>query len=150
MSDFKLRSPQKNAVKPVSAGVSYDSGHQLSKVQQLLFPIKEVEVNGIPMGILSDGTPYLHLRGLARLCGVDHAALLRLSNNWGEEQAKPRGIRIKELLAEHGHVGDALNVQATTGVDTHVYTDSVCMALLEYYAFDAVQGSRETAEKNYR
>lgn len=30
-----------------------------------LFSVKEVEADGIRMGVLSDGTPYLTLRGLA-------------------------------------------------------------------------------------
>ena len=32
--------------------------------QMTLFPVTEVEVDGIGMGVLSDGTPYLTLRGL--------------------------------------------------------------------------------------
>lgn len=31
---------------------------------------KERDVEGIGMGVLSDGTPYLNQRGLAALCGV--------------------------------------------------------------------------------
>ena len=123
-----------------------------SKHQQLrLFPVKEVEVDGVQMGVLSDGTPYLHLRGLARMCGIDHAPLLRLANNWDDEKTKPRGLKITELLAAQGHPGDVLNIQTTTkGINTHVYTDSVCMAMLEYYAFESKEWSNETALKNYR
>lgn len=33
---------------------------------------KQAEVNGLEMGILSDGTPFLTGRGLASLCGVHH------------------------------------------------------------------------------
>jgi hypothetical protein len=144
---FPSRSPAKTTEKPSIAGTLTVAGHQLQ-----LFPIKEVEVDGIvAMGVLSDGTPYLTLRGLARMCGVDHAALLRLANNWDDEQTKPRGVKIKELLAAQGHQGTVLNVQTTTqGVDTHVYTDAVCMAVLEYYAFEATQGDSTTAIKNYR
>lgn len=32
---------------------------------------KEVEIDGIGMGVLTDGTPYLNARGLARMCGPD-------------------------------------------------------------------------------
>jgi hypothetical protein len=85
------------------------------------------------------------------MCGIDHTALLRMANNWSEEQAKPRGQKIKELLAAQGHPGNVLNIQnATPGMGTHVYTDKVCMAILEYYAFEATQGSNETALKNFR
>jgi len=145
------RSPQKSAAKQQGNGGLTPVGHQAEKVQLRLFPIKEVEVDGVPMGVLSDGTPYLHLRGLARMCGVDHAALLRLANNWDEEQTKPRGLKIKEFLAAHGHCGESLNLQTeSSGIDTHVYIDAVCMAILEYYAFEATQGSNETARRNYR
>ena len=34
---------------------------------------KERDVEGIGMGVLSDGTPYLNQRGLAALCGVQNA-----------------------------------------------------------------------------
>ncbi len=127
------------------------SGHRPTEAQLDLFPVTEVEVDGIQMGVLSDGSPYLTLRGLARMCGIDHAPLLRLTNNWSEEQSKPRGIKIKELLAVQGHKGDSLYVRTKTkGVETHAYTDAVCMAILEYYAFEATQGSSEIALKNYR
>jgi hypothetical protein len=125
-------------------------GRQLA-VQLNLFAVKEVKVDGIvAMGVLSDGTPYLTLRGLARMCGVDHMALLRLANNWSEERAKPRGAMILDLLQKQGHNGSSLNTQAAAGVETHVYTDAVCMAILEYYAFEATQGSNEIAQRNYR
>lgn len=47
--------------------------------QMPLFPVTEVEVDGISMGVLSDGTPYLTMRGLARMCGIDNSVLLRLA-----------------------------------------------------------------------
>ncbi|MBS7777670.1 hypothetical protein [Acidovorax sp. CCYZU-2555] len=119
--------------------------------QGLLFPVTEVEFDGVAMGVLSDGTPYLHLRGLARLCGVDSGMLSRLTSNWSEERTKPRGARINELLAEQNFFGNTLHV-LTVGPsgEVPVYTDAVCMALLEYYAFDAKQGSPEVAQRNFR
>jgi hypothetical protein len=33
---------------------------------------------------------------------------------------------------------------------TYAWPDTVCLAILEYYAFDAQQGDREQARKNYR
>lgn len=113
--------------------------------------MKEVEFDGVAMGVLSDGTPYLHLRGLARLCGVDHAALHRLASNWPEERLKPRGIKIQQLLTAQGYNNESLYIttQGLSG-ETPAYTDAVCMALLEYYAFDAKQGNPETAQNNFR
>lgn len=119
--------------------------------QQQLFPVAEVEFDGMTMGVLSDGTPYLHLRGLARLCGVDHSVLQRLSANWPEERLKPRGAKIQEVLVAQGASTEALHIW-TTGMfgDTHAYADVVCMAILEYYAFEATQSSGGVALKNYR
>lgn len=75
------------------------SGHQL---QMELYPIKEADVDGIQMGVMNDGSPFLTQRGLARLCGVDHAALLRLASNWDDERTKPRGQFIDQKLREQG------------------------------------------------
>ena len=33
--------------------------------EMALFPVKEVEVNGVQMGVLNDGTPFLSLRGFS-------------------------------------------------------------------------------------
>ncbi len=40
----------------------------------------DTEVNGIGMGVLSDGTPYLNQRGLAALCGVQNAHIGTISS----------------------------------------------------------------------
>ena len=42
----------------------------------------EREIDGVGMGVLSDGTPYLTIRGRARMCGVDHAAIVRITGDW--------------------------------------------------------------------
>lgn len=116
-----------------------------------MFPVVEVENNGVPMGVLSDGTPFLHLRGLAALCGVDHANIQRLASNWAEEKEKPRGKRIRELLDAQGYQGAELHFR-TFGKSGELvgFQDAVCMAVLEYYAFDAKQSSGQIAIQNYR
>lgn len=120
--------------------------------EMALFPVKEVEVNGVQMGVLNDGTPFLSLRGLARLCGVDHTTLLPLTTNWITERHKPRGKRIAELLVANGFEGNELYSVVSAGAfgDSHAYPDAVCMSILEYYAFDASQVDSSTARKNYR
>jgi hypothetical protein len=42
----------------------------------------EREIDGVGMGVLNDGTPFLTLRGLARMCGVDNAAIVRMTAAW--------------------------------------------------------------------
>lgn len=127
------------------------SGHHPKNHQLDLFPVMEVERDGVQMGVLSDGSPYLTLRGLARMCGVDNAALVRLISNWDEEKTKPRGKRIKELLAAQGHPGEILHIKTRVkGQDSHAIVDSVCMAILEYYAFETTQGDGEIARNSFR
>ncbi len=77
--------------------------------------------------------------------------LIRLANEWDKEKSKPRGQKVTKLLLEHGHPADALHFKAAAKVaETHVFTDAVCMSLLEYYAFEADQSSGLTALRNYR
>lgn len=121
------------------------------QVQGDLFAVAETEFNGIQMGVLSDGTPFLTMRGLARLCGVDNTVIFKLAADWQEEREKPRGRRIQEILTSQGYNQDFLyfNTDGKFG-ETHAYVDVVCMAVLEYYAFDASQVNSEVAKQNYR
>lgn len=142
------RAPAKFQQNQIVSSISPPSEHH---PQQQLFPVAEVEFDGMTMGVLSDGTPYLHLRGLARLCGIDHSVLQRLSANWSEERMKPRGAKIQEILVAQGHMTESLNFWTNGPLgETHAYTDAVCMAILEYYAFEATQSSAGVALKNYR
>lgn len=111
---------------------------------------KQIEIDGVGMGVLSDGTPFLTGRGLARLCGVAHAQIQRISAEWIEEAAKSRVSAIKALLAQRGVVLESPYVEITqrSGV-VYAYPDVVCLAILEYYAFDAAS-PQEEAKKNYR
>jgi hypothetical protein len=52
--------------------------------------VVEKEVDGVGMGVLNDGTPFLNMRGLARMCGVDPAVIVRITNSWDDGVAKPR------------------------------------------------------------
>jgi hypothetical protein len=93
---------------------------------------------GLHMGVLDDGTPFLTGRGLAKLCGVAPSVIGELGANWGEESLKPRGRTISSLLAVHGVNDERLYVKANwEGQEVHAYSDAVCMAVLEYYAFEA-------------
>lgn len=112
---------------------------------------KEVEVDGIGMGVLTNGTAYLNARGLARMCGVDHTLILRIGEQWGTNKEQPRVTRIRESLFSQNIVLDKPYFETVLdGTVHHAYIDSVCMAILEYYAFDAKQGSNEQALRNYR
>lgn len=119
--------------------------------QGTLFPVKDVEVDGVQMGVLSDGTPFLTLRGLARMCGIDHKTLFEFTSNWKEERTKRRGSAINRLLLAQGFTGDALYLRVPIrGQEAHAYVDAVCMAILEYYAFESPKESNKTAVDNFR
>ncbi|WP_067519594.1 hypothetical protein [Endozoicomonas ascidiicola] len=108
---------------------------------------KEVEVDGVGMGVLSDGTPYLTGRGLARLCGVDNSVITRLGAEWSEQLQKPRVTRIRQILNLRG-----INPQTPylEFAGNKYWTGSVCIAVLEYYALDASQNNNSIALRNYR
>ncbi len=113
---------------------------------------KEEDFGGIGMGVLSDGTPYLNQRGLAALCGVQNAHIGTISAQWSEAEQKPRIAAIRAILAKSG---------ATIPRNTHIevmhsgkvhycYPSEVCLAILEYYAFDAGTNVQATARDNFR
>ena len=132
-------------------GLSTTFGPRPPERQLRLIPIKEVEIDGIGMGVLSDGTPYLTQRGLAKMCGADPAVIRRLANNWQAERRKPRGRKIDNLLAGQGHSGDSLYLKMIIdGTEVNAFNDAVCMAILEYYAFESDQGENPTAVRNFR
>lgn len=110
---------------------------------------KEVEIDGIGMGVLTDGTPYLTARGLARMCGIDHTLILRMGQNW--TAPKKREIIIQKTLAQSGIVLNSPYIEIEAfGAVHHAYPDTVCMAVLEYYAFEADQSDRAKALRTYR
>jgi len=117
-----------------------------------LVPTVEVVADGIPMGVLSDGTPYLTLYGLAKLCGIDEAPLRMFTSNWTAEKNKPRGQKIAQYLADRGypHVEQLYSrVINSSNVETHAYPDYVCMAIMRYYAMDAANFDRSVAVGNF-
>jgi hypothetical protein len=116
-----------------------------------LKPIKEIEIDGVGMGVLPDGSSYLTARGLARMCGIEHSVVIELVNNWSVEHQKPRGKRIADLMFAQGFSDSKLFVEVEVdGSKHHAFKEPVCMALLEYYAFEAGPNIREQAQRSYR
>lgn len=121
--------------------------------QQLKFDLDiavEREIDGIGMGVLSDGTPFLNIRGLARMCGVDHSMIVRITNDWIDVPLKAREAKIRELVRDQG-ADDSVAFIAINkdGTIHHTIPAAVCMAILEYYAFEARTGS-DVAATSYR
>jgi hypothetical protein len=110
----------------------------------------EREIDGVGMGVLSDGTPYLTLRGLARMCGVDHTSIIGITGGWQQTPLRPREQKIRELVRAQG-ADDSVAFIAVTmnGTIHHAVPAAVCMAVLEYYAFEARTESDQAA-RSYR
>jgi hypothetical protein len=90
------------------------------------------DVNGIEMGVLSDGTAYLTGAGLARLCGTAKSTIYERSAEWMEGK---RTGRLAQMLAEEG-IEELYKVLDTPGPATYAYGEKVCMIFLAYYAFE--------------
>lgn len=107
--------------------------------QQHLFQVEtQVEFDGVEMGVLENGMPFLSETGLARMCGIDRKVLSRLAANWDDERFKPRGKKINQLLEILNYTESSLFLRCQhNGSATNAYTEPVCLALLEYYAFEA-------------
>ena len=111
---------------------------------------KQVEINGIEMGVLENGLPYLTESGLSRMCGINRRALNRLASNWSEQRLRPRGQKIAELLEDLRFEGDTLFLRSeNNGTPINAYSEPVCLALLEYYAF-VTDDPREQAVRAFR
>jgi hypothetical protein len=112
---------------------------------------RQTEVRGIGMGVLNDGTPFLTQRGLARLCGVENAHIGTISTQWADREQLPRISKIKSLLEKRGTMVAMAHLVATDGGRTvYAYPDAVCIAVLEYYAFEAGANKQKDAEDNFR
>lgn len=112
---------------------------------------KERDVEGIGMGVLSDGTPYLNQRGLAALCGVQNAHIGTISSQWDEALQKPRITTIKGILSEAGSQISYPHIEVLhKGTVHYCYPAEICLAVLEYYALDAGSNVRPEARKNFR
>lgn len=111
----------------------------------------EREVDGVGMGVLNDGTPYLTVRGLARMCGVDHMTIIRITNDWRQNPPQARERKIKELVREQGADDSVPLITITQNGSTHhAIPSAICMAVLEYYAFEAKTGKSDSAANSYR
>jgi hypothetical protein len=111
---------------------------------------KQIERDGIGMGVLTDGTAFLTGRGLARLAGVHHSQIQDIEKEYEALDAPPRGTRVREILQSHGVNMQRIYIPIQQRSGTNfAYPDVVCVAILEYYAFEAAVKPPE-AIKNYR
>jgi hypothetical protein len=119
--------------------------------------VVESEIDGVGMGVLGDGTPFLTLRGLARMCGVDSSTIVKLTSEWGQIPTKGREQKIRDLIASQGFDPTVFfHAVKKNGTIYHAVPAHVCMATLEYYAFEtsptnghALNSYRTLAKKGF-
>src|ERR1044072_4547302 len=110
----------------------------------------EKEINGIGLGVLEDGTPFLSGQGLARICGVAPSTIINQKDQWA---AGKRENALAKLLITRKWDQPELCLQVKSSIPFNpvltAYTEGVVMTFLEYYAFESPQPSAE-AFKNFR
>lgn len=100
--------------------------------------------DGIEMGVLENGMPYLSQRGIVKMAGITRTSFQNLSSNWASEKKQKGGVGegINKLLELSGYFEDELFIEISVkGVKTYAYTEPVCLAIVEYYAFEAKKKS---------
>lgn len=103
------------------------------------------------MGILDDGTPYLTMTALSKICGLDPSTMWAFTANWNCTDDKPRTKFICDRLFAQGYdISSLFSRINRQGQIVHAYPDYVCMAILEYYAFEAKRFDNTIARDNYR
>jgi len=90
------------------------------------------EVDGIEMGVLADGTPFLTGAGLAKACGVNKNAIYEHAKDWKNGR---RDGKLARLLADAGFDEPLMYVPLQDG-RVYAFTDSVCTIVIEYYAVE--------------
>ncbi|MGX9217228.1 hypothetical protein ACWV27_02270 [Massilia varians] len=113
------------------------------------------DINGIEMGVLENGIPYLTQRGLSGITGVARNVIQTITKEWEDSHDSPvlgkdRISFFKEYLNSKGFNEPKLYLETVQNSTVHyAYPDIVCMAFLEYYAFESKAGNT-TAVENYR
>lgn len=113
------------------------------------------DVNGVEMGVLENGVPFLTQTGLAKICGVARSVIFDITQDWAEHYAdlvmtKDRISWIKEYLFRNGYTEPKLYIETIKdGAPHYAYPDVVAMAIIEYYAFEA-KNKTQPALDNYR
>lgn len=115
----------------------------------------EKDINGIEMGVLENGIPYLTQKGLSKVAGIARSVIYDITKEWEEHfedevLGKDRISFFKNYLFSNGFQERKLHLETMQDNSVHfAYPDLVCMAFLEYYAFES-KGDNSVALENYR
>ncbi|SPY33263.1 hypothetical protein [Pasteurella canis] len=116
----------------------------------------ETVIDGIEMGVLANGIPYLTQNGLAIACGVQRLRIKEISDEWAESIEsgifkKGKMTFISSYLRERGFDNPKLFIPfIKNGVEYYAFPDVVCMAILEFYAFESSKTDNQVAVRSYR
>lgn len=100
------------------------------------------DINGIEMGVLENGIPFLTQVGLAKISGVSRSVIYDISQEWEKQFdsstiGKDRNSFLKQYLFENGYSERKLFIETKKDGSVHyAYPDIVCMAVLEFYSFE--------------
>ncbi|BBN60288.1 hypothetical protein [Hydrogenovibrio marinus] len=115
----------------------------------------EKDVGGIEMGVLENGIPYLTQNGLSQISGTSRRVLYDITQEWEHHfddsvLTKGRMSFIKDYLLKNGFNEPQLYIETVKdGSVSYAYPDIVCMAILEFYAFES-RTPNPVAIENYR
>jgi hypothetical protein len=82
---------------------------------------------------------------------VAHSVIQDVATEWDRGTYFPRAKKIREILDSHGggYMQPYVEIKQRSG-SFYAYPDAICLALLEYYSFDAGPNIRDEAKRNYR
>ena len=100
-------------------------------------------VDGIEMGVLDDGTPFLTGAGLAKACGVPKSVIYERAKDWKDGK---RDGKLARLLQDAGFDEPLMYTPIDNG-RVYAFTDSVCTLVIEYYA---LENNNPAARQLYR
>ncbi|RVD62434.1 hypothetical protein EN751_41895, partial [Mesorhizobium sp. M4A.F.Ca.ET.029.04.2.1] len=109
-------------------------------------------MNGIEMGVLENGMAYLTQRGLSAICGAARSTIQEITKEWednfGLDLQRGRSLYFSEYLRQAGYDEPTLYMEIQHNGTTHyAYPEVVCMAFIEFFAFEA-QRTNDTALLN--
>ena len=151
---IKVASPLSSKAK----GLVSTTGPEVAPSPQLILDLGiqvEKSVDGVEMGVLQNGMPYLTQRGLAQMTGADRKAIYDITQEWEQSYGDPilsrgRITYFRDYLSKNGFDSPRMFIEISkNGSPYYAYPDVVCMAFVEYFAFEA-QRTNATAMRNFR
>ena len=116
----------------------------------------ERTIGGVEMGVLQNGMSYLTPVGLEVAAGAAHSTVFEVSQEWEDSMKRGAFSRqgriafFHDYLAENGYTQPRLYIEIfRKGSPYYACPDIVCMAFLEYFAFETLRPNAMAVE-NYR